>query len=93
MEVPIAITGQSRETKDVEVLKSSTYGSMTDTFEITKFVQSLKSDTYKNRRGTIKNKLVITGVVYNSEDPEEENCLLTQSYENILTQNGDNIYY
>ena len=68
MEVPIAITVQSTETKEVEVLKSSTYGSMIDTFEITKFVQSLKSDTYKNRSETIKNKLVITGKI---EDTEE----------------------
>lgn len=68
MEIPIAITDQSTETKDVEVLKSNTYGSMTDTFEITKFVQSLKSDTYKNRRETIKNKLVITGKIEDTED-------------------------
>jgi hypothetical protein len=68
MEVPIAITDQSTETKDIEVLKSSTYGSMTDTFEITKFVQSLKSDTYKNRRETIKNRLVITGKIEDTED-------------------------
>lgn len=68
MEIPIPITDQSTETKDVEVLKSSTYGSMTDTFEITKFVQSLKSDTYKNRRETIKNKLVITGKIEDTED-------------------------
>lgn len=92
MEIPIAITDQSTETKDVEVLKSNTYGSMTDTFEITKFVQSLKSDTYKNRRGTIKNKLVITGIVYNSEDPEEVSNLLTQEYDRFVTQNGDDIF-
>jgi hypothetical protein len=68
MEVPIAITGQSTETKEVEVLNSSNYGSMTDTFEITKFVQSLKSDSYKNRKETIKNKLVITGKIEDTED-------------------------
>lgn len=68
MEIPIAITDQSTETKDVEVLKSSTHGSMTDTFEITKFVQSLNSDTYKNRRETIKNKLIITGKIEDTED-------------------------
>lgn len=68
MEIPIAITGQSTEMKDIEVLKSSTYGSMTDTFEITKYVQSLNSDTYKNRRETIKNKLVITGKIEDTED-------------------------
>lgn len=68
MEMPIAITSQSTETKEVEVLNSSNYGSMTDTFEITKFVQSLKSDTYKNRRETIKNKLVITGKIEDTED-------------------------
>jgi hypothetical protein len=92
MEVPIAITGQSRETKDVEVLKSSTHGSMTDTFEITKFVQSLNSDTYKNRRATIKNRLIITGIIYNSEDPEEVSNLLTQEYDRFVTQNGDDIF-
>ena len=92
MEVPIAITDQSTETKDVEVLKSSTHGSMTDTFEITKFVQSLKSDTYKNRRATIKNRLVITGIIYNIEDPEEVSNLLTQEYDRFVTQNGDDIF-
>ncbi len=67
MEVPIEITDQSTEMKDIEVLKSSTYGSMTDTFDITKYVQSLKSDTYKNRRETIKNKLIITGKIEDTE--------------------------